>query len=171
MNYGGYLTVSTKNLKQGEFLAKSAIVAAAYAALTLLFISMSFYGVQFRIAEVLTLLVFIDRRYIYGLTLGCFIANLGSPLGPIDVAVGTLATVIALLLISKTKNLLVATLWPAIVNGLMIGLMLYYLLDLPLFITSAQVFFGEFVVVTIFGYIIFSRILRDRKLVEILKFK
>ncbi|WP_281069611.1 QueT transporter family protein [Proteiniclasticum aestuarii] len=162
--------MSTKNINHVEFLVKSSIVAAIYAALTML-LPFSYLGVQFRIAEILVLLVFIDKRYIYGLTLGCLIANLGSPLGPVDVIFGTLATLIALLLISKTKNLFVATLWPAVVNGIIIGLLLYYLLDLPFFLSAAQVFFGEFVVVTLIGYFLFKRILRDRKLVEIISFR
>lgn len=162
--------MSTKNINHVEFLVKSSIVAAIYAALTML-LPFSYLGVQFRIAEILVLLVFIDKRYIYGLTLGCLIANLGSPLGPVDVIFGTLATLIALLLISKTKNLFVATLWPAVVNGIIIGLLLYYLLDLPFLLSAAQVFFGEFVVVTLIGYFLFTRILRDRKLVEIISFR
>ena len=162
--------MSTKNINHVEFLVKSSIVAAIYAALTML-LPFSYLGVQFRIAEILVLLVFIDKRYIYGLTLGCLIANLGSPLGPVDVIFGTLATLIALLLISKTKNLFVATLWPAVVNGITIGLLLYYLLDLPFLLSAAQVFFGEFVVVTLIGYFLFKRILRDRKLVEIISFR
>lgn len=162
--------MSTKNINHVEFLVKSSIVAAIYAALTML-LPFSYLGVQFRIAEILVLLVFIDKRYIYGLTLGCLIANLGSPLGPVDVIFGTLATLIALLLISKTKNLFVATLWPAVVNGIIIGLLLYYLLDLPFLLSAAQVFFGEFVVVTLIGYFLFKRILRDRKLVEIISFR
>ena len=162
--------MSTKNINHVEFLVKSSIVAAIYAALTML-LPFSYLGVQFRIAEILVLLVFIDKRYIYGLTLGCLIANLGSPLGPVDVIFGTLATLIALLLISKTKNLFVATLWPAVVNGVIIGLLLYYLLDLPFLLSAAQVFFGEFVVVTLIGYFLFTRILRDRKLVEIISFR
>ncbi|MFH5836699.1 QueT transporter family protein [Proteiniclasticum sp. C24MP] len=161
--------MSTKNINHVEFLVKSSIVAAIYAALTML-LPFSYLGVQFRIAEILVLLVFIDKRYIYGLTLGCLIANLGSPLGPVDVIFGTLATLIALLLISKTKNLFVATLWPAVVNGIIIGLLLYYMLDLPFLLSAAQVFFGEFVVVTLIGYFLFKRILRDRKLVEIITF-
>ena len=162
--------MSTKNINHVEFLVKSSIVAAIYAALTML-LPFSYLGVQFRIAEILVLLVFIDKRYIYGLTLGCLIANLGSPLGPVDVIFGTLATLLALLLISKTKNLFVATLWPAVVNGVIIGLLLYYLLDLPFLLSAAQVFFGEFVVVTLIGYFLFTRILRDRKLVEIISFR
>lgn len=162
------LKLNTNKINYQELLVKSALIAALYAALTML-LPFSYLGVQFRVAEVLTLLVFIDRRYIYGLTFGCLIANLGSPLGPIDVIFGTLATLIALQLIARTKNLL-ATLWPAIVNGLIIGAILYYLLDLPYLLSAAQVFFGEFVVVTLIGYFLFKRILRDEKLVSMLKF-
>lgn len=162
--------MNTKNINHVEFLVKSSIVAAIYAALTML-LPFSYLGMQFRVAELLVLLVFIDKRYIYGLTLGCLIANLGSPLGPVDVIFGTLATLIALLLIARTKNLLLATLWPALVNGIIIGLLLYYLLDLPFLLSAAQVFLGEFVVVTLIGYFLFKRIMRDRKLVEIIRFK
>jgi uncharacterized membrane protein len=161
--------LSTKNINHVEFMVKSAIVAAIYAALTVL-LPFSYLGLQFRVAEILVLLVFIDKRYIYGLTLGCLIANLASPLGPVDVVFGTLATLIALLMISKTKNLLIATLWPAVVNGLIIGLLLYYMLGLPFLLSAAQVFIGEFVVVTLIGYFLFKRILRDKKLVEIIRF-
>lgn len=163
-----FILNTNKNNYQ-ELLVKSALIAALYASLTML-LPFSYLGVQFRVAEVLTLLVFIDRRYVYGLTFGCLIANLGSPLGPIDVIFGTLATLLALQLIARTKNLLLATLWPAIVNGLIIGAILYYLLDLPYLLSAAQVFFGEFVVVTLIGYFLFKRILRDEKLVSILKF-
>ncbi len=161
--------MNTHKINHVEFLVKSSIVAAIYVALTML-LPLSYLGLQFRVAEILVLLVFIDKKYIYGLTLGCFIANLGSPLGPVDVIFGTLATLIALLLISKTKNLLVATLWPAVVNGIIIGVILYYLLDLPLILSAAQVFFGEFVVVTLIGYFIFKRILKDKALVDIIRF-
>ncbi|NLB20098.1 MAG: QueT transporter family protein [Clostridium sp.] len=154
--------------KQVLFLVKSAIVGAMYAAMTLL-LPFSYLGFQFRLAELLVLLVFIDKRYIYGLTLGCLVANLGSPLGPVDMIFGTLATFIALVLISKTKNLFIATLWPAIINGLIIGQVLYQVLGLPFFLSMAQVFFGEFVVVTLMGYFLFKRILKDQRLVEMIR--
>lgn len=150
------------------FLVKSAIVGAMYAAMTLL-LPFSYLGFQFRLAELLVLLVFIDKRYIYGLTLGCLVANLGSPLGPVDIIFGTLATFLALLLITKTKNLFVATLWPAIVNGIVIGQVLYQVLGLPLLLSMAQVFFGEFVVVTLMGYFLFKDILKNPRLVEMLR--
>lgn len=158
-----------KSNDQVLFLVKSAIVGAMYAAMTML-LPFSYLGFQFRLAELLVLLVFIDKRYIYGLTLGCLVANLGSPLGPVDIIFGTLATFISLYLITKTKNLLIATLWPAIVNGVIIGQVLYQVLGLPFFLSMAQVFFGEFVVVTLIGYFLFKRILKDQRLVEILTF-
>ena len=154
--------------KQVLFLVKSAIVGAMYAAMTLL-LPFSYLGFQFRLAELLVLLVFIDKRYIYGLTLGCLVANLGSPLGPVDMIFGTLATFIAPVLISYTKNLFIATLWPAIINGVIIGQVLYQILGLPFFLSMAQVFLGEFVVVTLIGYFLFKRILTDQRLVEMIR--
>ncbi len=157
-----------KSQDQVLLLVKSSVVGAMYAAMTL-FLPFGYLGFQFRLAELLVLLVFIDKRYIYGLTLGCLVANLGSPLGPVDIIFGTLATFISLYLITKTKNLLIATLWPAIINGIIIGQVLYRVLALPLFLSMAQVFFGEFVVVTLMGYFLFKRILKDPRLVEMIK--
>ena len=83
-----------KSQDQVLLLVKSSVVGAMYAAMTL-FLPFGYLGFQFRLAELLVLLVFIDKRYIYGLTLGCLVANLGSPLGPVDIIFGTLATFIS----------------------------------------------------------------------------
>lgn len=151
-----------------ELLVKSAIVAAIYAVTTMIN-PLSYLGIQFRISEVLVLLVLIDKRYITPLVIGNIIANLNSPLGYFDIIFGSLATLISLLLIIKTTNLFIATLWPAIVNGLIIGIMLNRLLNLPLLLSIAQVFIGEFVIVSIFGYILFKKILKDEVLISKLR--
>jgi uncharacterized membrane protein len=153
-----------------EFLVKTALIAAIYAVLTIIN-PFSWYGIQFRISEVLVLLAFLDRKYIPGLVIGCFIANMGSPLGIVDLFFGTLATFIAVFLVSRTKNLFLATLWPSIVNGLIIGYVLHRFLNLPFFLSALQVFIGEFVVVSIIGYILFKTLMKDRTLVRLLKFR
>ncbi|MBW8381007.1 MAG: QueT transporter family protein [Youngiibacter sp.] len=152
-----------------SFLVRTAIIAAIYAVITILN-PFSWYGIQFRVSEVLTLLVFIDRKYIPGLVAGCFIANLPSPLGIADIFFGTTATFIALLLMARSKSLFGASLWPAIVNGLIIGLELKLVLGLPFFLSALQVFAGEFLVVSVVGYIVFKTILKDKNLVRALKF-
>lgn len=157
-----------KNIKT-EFLVKSAVVAALYAALTMIFGFMSYGPIQFRIAEVMTLLAFIDPLYIPGLVLGCAISNITSTIGIIDIVVGVLATLIAVSLIRKTKNLFIASLWPTIINSIFVGAELYYVLGLPFWLSTLQVAIGEFVVVTIIGYPLFKYILRNKNLVDELR--
>jgi uncharacterized membrane protein len=72
-------------------------------------------------------------------------------------------------LISITKNLFIATLWPVIINALVVGVELTLLFSLPLVLTMAQVAIGEFVVVSIIGYFVIKAIMRNDKLFNRLK--
>ena len=83
--------------KKVRFLALGAVIAALYAVLTYVAAAMNVaYGaVQFRFSEALTVLPVFTPAAIPGLTLGCLIANLGSPLGVVDWVFGTGATLIA----------------------------------------------------------------------------
>lgn len=135
------------------------IIAALYAALTLMLAPISYGPIQFRISEILVLLAYFNPIYIGGLTLGCFVANLLGPNGLFDVVFGTLATFIsvyAIYISSKIKmqdkyKLFIASIWPTVFNGIIIGLMLSYVLNIPFLITIVEVAIGEFVVVTIVG--------------------
>ncbi len=150
-----------------KFITQTAIVAALYVALTLAFSYLAYGAIQFRIAEILVLLVFVDKKYFLGLVLGCAISNAFSPLGMVDVVVGTSATIIALIfiiIIRKTmgdskKSLLVASLGPVISNAILVGIELTVLFkELPFILNATYVAIGEFVVVTIVGVIVFSKI-------------
>ncbi|MDD4343796.1 MAG: QueT transporter family protein, partial [Eubacteriales bacterium] len=88
-----------------KYLVRTAIAAALYAALTLVLAPIGFGPLQFRVSEVMVLLVLIDKRFIAGLTLGAVVANYFSPLGIIDMVVGGSATFISLYLMTKSKNL------------------------------------------------------------------
>ncbi|MCY6369588.1 QueT transporter family protein [Clostridium ganghwense] len=157
-----------RNIKT-EILVKSAVVAGLYAVLTMTLGFMSYGPIQFRIAEVMTLLAFIDPLYIPGLVLGCAISNITSTIGIIDIIVGSFATLITVYLISKTKNLFIASLWPTI-NSVFVGAELYYVLGLPFWLSTLQVAIGEFVVVTLIGYPLFKYgILNNKNIVNTLK--
>lgn len=144
----------------------SGIIAAMYAVLTLVLAPISYGPIQFRISEIMVLLAYFDPFYIIGLTLGCFITNILGPNGLLDIIFGTFATflsVLAIYLTSRLKikdkfNIFIASLWPTIFNGLIIGLMLSYLLNLPKGLTILQVGIGEFVVVSIIGVPIFYKL-------------
>lgn len=72
-----------------------ALVAATYVALTVTppLSAISFGAIQFRISEMLNFLAFYDRKYIFGVTIGCMISNL-LVYGPVDMVVGGLSTLV-----------------------------------------------------------------------------
>ena len=95
-------------------MAAAGIIAAIYAALTLLLPIPQYGGIQFRVAEAMTVLPFLFPEAIPGLTVGCFLANLlGSPI-PLDWIVGTAATLLAALWTSKLHHRALAPLPPVI---------------------------------------------------------
>ena len=109
-------------------LAITGVIAALYVALTLAFAPISYYGVQFRISEALMLMPLLFPESWIGLTLGCLIANLFAPGGPIvwDVAFGTLATLLAGFDTSRMKNKFLAPLPTIIINGVIVGVVVTF---------------------------------------------
>lgn len=150
--------------KSNKRIATTAVVAALYAALTLALGFMSYGQIQFRLAEVMILLPFISKEYILGLTLGCFLANVIGPYGVPDIIFGTLATFISAYMVyltsklmpGKKLSLIIASIWPTIVNALVIGFMLNKFFGVPLILGVLQVGFGQFVVITILGVPLFN---------------
>ena len=102
-------------------MATAGIIAAIYAALTLLLPIPQYGGIQFRVAEAMTVLPFLFPEAIPGLAVGCFLANLlGSPM-PVDWIVGTAATLIAAIWTSKLRHRALAPLPPVICNMVLVG--------------------------------------------------
>lgn len=146
-------------------LSKNAFVATLYLLLTL--IAPSYGAVQFRFSEILLLLMLINSSYVSGLIIGCVIANLFSPMGLIDVIFGTLATAISLFFMNKTRtHQLISTLWPALINGIIVGMELYFVLKLPFWTSAISVALGEFVVITCVGLPIFKVITLNKQLIK-----
>ena len=85
---------TTKNVR---FLTQAAMIAALYAVLTYAAaaVNLAYGAVQFRFSETLTVLPVFTPAAIPGLAVGCFLANLGSPLGLVDWIFGTGATLLA----------------------------------------------------------------------------
>ena len=156
-----------------KFLLANGLVAALYAALTLALAPISYGPVQIRISEFMTLLAFWDRKYIPGLVLGCFLANIGSPFGVTDMIVGTFATFLAVYGMKYCPNLFTASLLPALTNGVIIGLELYYLAALPpsvpLWMFMVYIALGEFLSVSVLGILIVKLLLRNEKVQLCLK--
>lgn len=144
-------------MKKSYYYVMNAMIACIYAVVTIASSSISYGGIQFRISEILILLAFYNKKYIPGLTIGCFIANIPSTLGLADMFFGTLATLIAVMMINKSEHLFIAALIGAAVNGIIVGLELYLVLNLPFMINAISVFIGELAVLII-GVFLFKRI-------------
>lgn len=119
------------------------MIAALYAALTLVLAPISYGPIQFRVSEALTLLPWYLPEAVPGLFVGCAIANFFGECGLVDMVVGSLATLIAALLSRRAPRLWLAALSPVLMNMVFIGVMLHYLIDVPLVATCLYVGLGE----------------------------
>lgn len=102
----------------------AAVIAAAYAALTMCLPALGYGPVQIRFSEALTVLPFLFPAATPGVIIGCLVANILSPYGLVDVVCGTAATAIAALWTAKLKNRWLAPLPPVLCNLVIIGAML-----------------------------------------------
>ena len=143
------------------------VVAALYIALTFALSGLAYANIQFRVAEILVLLCFFRKDYGYSMILGCLIVNLFSPLGIIDVVVGTFATFLSVLFVSISKKLWIASIFPVLFNGLLVGLELWFVLDLPFVLSALEVAIGELAVM-IFGVVTFKYLQKDNHFVELI---
>ena len=118
------------NKKKTVFVVQSAVIAALYAGLTYAasMLNLAYGSIQFRFSEALTILGAISPAAIPGLTIGCFLGNITSPYGIIDIICGTLATFIAAILSYKTRNIkfkdfpLLSAFFPVIANAIIVGI-------------------------------------------------
>ena len=150
---------------QTKFLVKNALIAALYMTLTISLAPISYGPVQVRISEFMTLLAFWNPKYVMGLVVGCFLANLGSPFGIADVFVGTLATFLAVYMMRYCSGIFLASLLPVLSNVILIGMELMYLAALPaeMPVWSAMLYiaFGEFLSVSVLGIFLGKFLLRN----------
>ena len=114
-------------------IAVIGMIAAAYTVLVLILPWLSYGPVQVRIAEALTILPVITPVAIWGVVLGCFVANLigwltgANPLGAVDTVVGTAASLIAAVITYRLRNIrwrglpILSALSPVLVNAVIIG--------------------------------------------------
>lgn len=104
-------------------LTLAAMIAALYAVMGYFgnIFGLTFGPVQFRFAEALTVLPFLVPATAPGLFVGCLIVNLLSPYGPLDIVVGSAATLIAAVWTSKVRSKWVAPLPPVVCNAVLVG--------------------------------------------------
>ena len=114
-------------------IAVSAVIAAAYAALTIALAPISYGAVQFRVSEVLTIMPFLVPSTVTGIFVGCILANLMGGNHILDVVFGSLATLLGALGTRKLRNAhpLLAPVPPIIANTLIVPFVLRYAYGIP----------------------------------------
>lgn len=157
-------------MKKNKYLdlIEISVIAALYVVLTIVVQPISFGEIQFRLSEVLMLLVFYNRKYSLSMILGCLIANLWSPYLLWDMIFGTLATALSCLFMVKSKSLIVASIWPTIFNALIVGAEIAILSNISYLFCILTVGFGELVVVTVFGTIVFKTLMQNPDIKELI---
>lgn len=154
----------TKEQNHLRDIVVAAIIAALYVALTYLsqMFGLGYGAVQLRLSEMLNCLVIFNKHYIWGVTLGCILANLSSTLGVVDILWGSAETLIALTVIyfvAKKLPNLKAKLVASVVIGtffmFLIALELTVLLQLPFWMTYLTTALGEFVSMAIGAILIY----------------
>lgn len=165
-----------KNKKRILFIVFSALIAALYVVLTLPMAQFAYGPIQFRLAEILTVLPIFSFGAVPGVTLGCFLANLLNPgaLGPIDIIGGTIATLIAGILsrLIGKKFKFLGIIPPIVVNGIIVGAYLPFLLADPgsevtlsaVLISMLSVAASEAVLLVVLGIPFIIVLNKDKKL-------
>ena len=104
-------------------LTRCALVAAVYVALTMLAnaMNLAFGPIQLRFSEALTVLPLLLPETAWGLFVGCILTNILSPYGPLDLIVGSAATLLAALRTASCHRKWSAALPPVLCNAVLVG--------------------------------------------------
>lgn len=153
-----------------RFIARQAAIATLYTVLTLSGFGLSYGPIQFRFSEVLTWLAFYDPKNIFGLTLGCFLSNMTSPYGIIDMVIGSLGTFLAVSLMAKSKSRPLASIWPAVFSFLYSGEALFLGEITPnLFpIVTLQIMVSQLIIVAVIGLPMISFLEKNTRFTEVI---
>lgn len=138
-----------RKLLKTRSLCLSALIAALYAALTLLLAPISYGAIQCRISEAMTILPILLPQSIPGLFIGCVISNLYTGMLT-DVIFGSLATLLAALgTYLLRKRPLLAAACPVVANAVIVGLVLSLTNGWPIALTMLEVGAGEMLAVAL----------------------
>lgn len=166
-----------------KFITEIGMISAIYITVSLVLSPISFGASQIRIAEALTILPVFNKRYIYGLTLGCFLTNFigaingQNILGFADSIIGTTATLFACYLTYylrkyKIKGVpFLSMLPPVIVNAFIIGAELTFaergkIFDKLFWVNASGVAIGQVISCCLCGVILFIALSNFLKMEE-----
>lgn len=147
------------------FLTESAMIAALYAALTLVMGQFSVSAIQLRLSEALTILPVFTPCAVPGLAVGCLAANLLSSCAPLDTVIGTAVTLLAAYSTRLLrKKPLLAVLPPVLLNAAVLPLIFLYVyrLDGTYLFFFGTTFLSEALTAGLFGCLLYHVLDRYR---------
>ena len=144
-------------------LAKSAIIAALYVAVTVILSVISFGAIQLRLSEMFNYLALYHKRYVVAVTAGVVIANFMSPTWILDVPIGGIGTLLVLLLCRRVTRNIKSDVLKMVVTAIIFALSMFtvagqltILYGLPFWLTYFTVGVGELLSMTVGGIIMHS---------------
>ncbi len=156
-----------KNNKTRD-MVYSALIAAIYVILTLLFRPISYGPIQFRISEVLCVLPYFTPAAIPGVFIGCLISNMMGGAVLMDVVFGSLATFLgALGSWALRKNRILVSFPPILSNTLIIPWVLKFAYgsDNLIWYMMVTVGIGELLAVGVLGQLLLSLLEKYRTII------
>lgn len=143
------------NKSKTIFLTRCAVIAALYATLTLVLAPISYGPIQVRVSEALTILPLFYLESIPALAIGCFFANIVS--GPVDMVLGTIATLVAAVLTRFSKKIYFGVFPPVILNALIVPaiFIINSVSSDAYYINMLTVGLGELISVVVLGTILY----------------
>ncbi len=143
-------------------VTRMALVTGLYVAVTLVLSVFSFGVIQIRLSEMFNYLSLYNKRYIVAVTAGVALANIASPLGLIDVVVGSVSTLLVLLInykiTSRIKNMkikMAVTAYVFAFSMFTVAGQLTILYQLPFFLNWWVIALGELASMIVGGIIIY----------------
>ena len=157
------MTNSRSSLSGANTLARGAIIAALYAATTLLLAPISYGEIQVRLSESLTLLPILLPEAVPALAVGCLLANVLGGCTIFDITFGTLASLLAAICTRRLRSRLrLASLMPVLFNGVIVGAVVHvaYAPVIPLPLCMLSVSLGEAIPCMLLGPIVLRAVSR-----------
>ena len=155
--------------KRSTSLALCGIIASTYFIVCMVFFPLSYGGIQVRFAEALAVLPLFFGEAVWGLAVGCLIANFFGN-GILDVVFGTLATLISAILTyfvrKKIKNpkirFFIGAFPPVIINAILVPFTFLAVFELKslYFISMLQIFIGQAISIYLVGALIYFPLLK-----------
>ncbi|HID90852.1 TPA: QueT transporter family protein [Candidatus Bathyarchaeota archaeon] len=139
-------------------LSLMAAIAALYCALVNVFHPISFLAIQVRVANALIGLVpLLGMPSVYGLALGVLLANITSPIGPIDL-VSAIPTLVGCYLLFRIRDysVLLGLSVYSLMLGLWVAYMLWLVFNVPYLVTFVYVFIGILIATAGLGYLVYK---------------